>query len=133
MIPSAMATVNIYLLMSSFIISQKITHLQNCTAVSEVKIEPSPRPISTGRLNALPRLHLRPIDLVVYEGSYPVDPVGELILGSASRLDAFSGYPVRTWLTSSAPGGTTGTPEVRSPRSSRTRGNSPQFSCARSG
>ena len=28
------------------------------------------RPISNARLNASPRLHLRPIDLVVYEGPY---------------------------------------------------------------
>ena len=28
------------------------------------------RPISTARLSASRRLHLRPIDLVVYEGSY---------------------------------------------------------------
>ena len=30
----------------------------------------SPRPISTRQLNALLRLHLGPINLVVYEGSY---------------------------------------------------------------
>jgi len=37
------------------------------------------------------RLHLRPIDVVVYHG-----PQGYLVLRGASRLDAFSGYPVRT-------------------------------------
>jgi len=47
---------------------------------------------------------------VVYKGSYPVYPVGELILGSASRLDAFSGYPIQTWLTSGAPGGPLSSP-----------------------
>jgi hypothetical protein len=93
----------------------------------------SPRPISTGRLNALPRLHLRPINLVVCEGPYLVDPVGDLILGQASHLDAFSAYPCRTWLTSRAAGATTGTPEVRPPRSSRTRGSSPQISYAHDG
>jgi hypothetical protein len=93
----------------------------------------SPRPISTGRLNALPRLHLRPINLVVCEGPYLVDPVGDLILGRASHLDAFSAYPCRTWLTSRAAGATTGTPEVRPPRSSRTRGSSPQISYAHDG
>lgn len=56
----------------------------------------SPRPISTGRLKALRPLHLRPINQVVLLGSYPVNPVGGLILGWASRLDAFSAYPVRT-------------------------------------
>ena len=49
------------------------------------------RAISTGQLNALLRLHLRPIDVVVFHG-----PQGYLVLRGASRLDAFSGYPVRT-------------------------------------
>ena len=31
-----------------------------------------------------------------HQGSYPVDPVGDLILEPASRLDAFSAYPFRT-------------------------------------
>src|SRR5205809_637213 len=95
--------------------------------------ESSPRPISTGRLNTLPCLHLRPINLVVCEGPYLVDPVGDLILGRASHLDAFSAYPCRTWLTSRAAGATTGTPEVRPPRSSRTGGSSPQISYAHDG
>ena len=49
------------------------------------------RTISTGQLNALLRLHLRPIDVVVFHGSQ-----GYLVLRGASRLDAFSGYPFRT-------------------------------------
>ena len=49
------------------------------------------RAISTGQLNTLLRLHLRPIDEVVYLG-----PQGYLVLRGASRLDAFSGYPVRS-------------------------------------
>ena len=92
-----------------------------------------PSAVSTARLNGLPRLHLRPIKLVVSQRPYPVNPVGDLILGRASRLDAFSGYLCRTWLPSDAPGGTTGTPEVRPPRSSRTGGSSPQVTCAHSG
>ena len=100
---------------------------------SEREQKPSPRPISTGRLHALPRFHLRPINLVVFEGPYLVDPVGDLISGRVSHLDAFSAYLFRTWLTSHAAGATTGTPEVRPPRSSRTRGSSPQVSCAHSG
>jgi len=59
--------------------------------------------------------------------------VGDLISRWASRLDAFSAYPHRTSLTGHAPGGTTGTREVRPPRSSRTRGSSCQITCARSG
>ena len=49
------------------------------------------RAISTGRLRGLPRFHLRPIDVVVYHGSRR-----DLVLRGVSRLDAFSGYPVRT-------------------------------------
>ena len=51
--------------------------------------------ISTGLLHALPRFHIPPIDLVVYQDPYPLGGVGELIFGWASRLDAFSGYPVQ--------------------------------------
>ena len=47
--------------------------------------------ISTGRLSALLRVHPRPIDVVVCHG-----PQGDLVLRGASRLDAFSGYPVRS-------------------------------------
>src|ERR1044071_7396391 len=56
----------------------------------------SPRSISTGLLHTLLCFQIRPINLVVFQGSYPLEVVGELILRSASRLDAFSGYPVRT-------------------------------------
>src|SRR4051794_29815 len=56
----------------------------------------SPRPISTGQLHALPHFHFRPINPLVWRGPYQVDPVGDLILKRASRLDAFSGYPFRT-------------------------------------
>ena len=91
----------------------------------------SPRPISTGELSALLRLHCRPINLVFLKGPYPVYPVGGLILGPVSRLDAFSAYPIRTWLSGCATGVTTGSPEVRPSRSSRTRDRAPQTSCAR--
>jgi hypothetical protein len=57
---------------------------------------PSPRPISTGQLNTLLCLHFRPINLVFYQGPYPVNPVGGLISRWASHLDAFSAYPFRT-------------------------------------
>jgi hypothetical protein len=93
----------------------------------------SPRAISTAQLKHSHALHLRPINLVVYQGPYPVNPVGDLILESASRLDAFSAYPHRTWLPGVATGVTTGTLAVRSTRSSRTRVNSPQVSYAHGG
>ena len=49
------------------------------------------RAISTGQLSTLLHLHLQPIDVVVFHGSQ-----GYLVLRGASRLDAFSGYPVRS-------------------------------------
>jgi hypothetical protein len=49
------------------------------------------RAISTGQLHGLLRFHLRPIDVVVFHGSRR-----DLVLRRVSRLDAFSGYPVRT-------------------------------------
>ena len=55
---------------------------------------------------------------------------GYLILRGASRLDAFSVYPVRTWLPSYAIGMTTGAPLVRPSRSSRTKDSSLQISNA---
>jgi hypothetical protein len=48
-------------------------------------------PVSTGRLKRLLVLHHRPINLVVFKGAQR-----NLILGRASRLDAFSAYPGRT-------------------------------------
>ena len=58
---------------------------------------------------------------------------GYLILRGASRLDAFSVYPFRTWLPGDAIGMTAGTPVVRPARSSRTKASSPQISYARAG
>ena len=64
---------------------------------NERDINPSsPRPISTGLLRVSPRFQIRPINLVVYQGSYSFETMGEFISRPASRLDAFSGYPIRT-------------------------------------
>ena len=90
------------------------------------------RPISIGQLNALLHLHLRPINVVVSHGSYQILG-GNLFLWGASHLDAFSAYPVHTWLPSHALGRTTGTPEVCPSRSSRTKDSSTQISNAHSG
>ena len=57
----------------------------------------SPRPISNSQLHALRHFHPCPIYLVVFKGSY-FFRMGYLILRGASRLDAFSVYPVPTWL-----------------------------------
>ena len=56
--------------------------------------------------------------------------LGDLILGKVSRLYAFSAYPDRSSLPSYATGVTTGTQELRPPRSSRTKGRPPQISYA---
>ena len=92
----------------------------------------SPRPISNSQLHALLHFHLCPIYLVVFKGSY-FFRMGYLILRGASRLDAFSVYPVRTWLLCRAPGGATDTPVVRPSRSSRTKDSSSQISSACAG
>ena len=59
--------------------------------------------------------------------------MGYLILRGASRLDAFSVYPVPTWLPGYAFGNATGAPEVSPSRSSRTKDSSFQTSYARAG
>ena len=82
------------------------------------------RAIRTARLRASLRLHLRPIDVVVFHG-----PRGDLVWRGVSRLDAFSGYHVRAWLPSDATGVTTGAPEARPSRSSRTGDGASQVSC----
>ncbi len=106
---------------------------EDSIASTHIIVNPSPRPISTGRLHTLPCFHLRPINVVVYHGPYQVNPVGNLILERASHLDAFSAYPFRRSLTSSAFGKTTGTQELRPSRSSRTRDSLPQVPSGCSG
>ena len=55
------------------------------------------RVISTSELNASQRLHILPINVIVYDDSLgDIKSLGDLILGEASRLYAFSGYPFRT-------------------------------------
>ena len=62
-----------------------------CTRTVLRWVSSADRAISTGQLRGLPRFHLRPIDVVVFHGSRR-----DLVLRRVSRLDAFSGYPVRT-------------------------------------
>ena len=61
-------------------------------AAEEVK----PSTISTAQLHWSPSFHMPPIKQVISLRSYPVDPVGNLILRRASHLDAFSAYPFPT-------------------------------------
>ena len=112
------------------------SYIQNCSrkhTIYRPGLWSSPRPISSSPLCTLPHLHSCPIYLVVFEGPYFFKRMGGLVLGGASRLDAFSVYPVRTWLPSGALGSAAGTPAVRPSRSSRTEDSSPQASCARAG
>src|SRR5579884_892902 len=86
--------------------------------------------VSTGQLSVLPHVHLRPIDLVVFQEPSSLKGTGDLVWQGVSRLDAFSVYPGRTWLPSAAASATTGTPEVRPSQSSRTREEAAQVSYA---
>ena len=103
-----------------------------CLLFANAPLWSSPRPISDSQLRKLLPLHLCSIYLVVFKGSY-FFRMGDLISRGASRLDAFSVYPVRTWLLCRAPGGATDSPAVRPSRSSRTKDSSSQISCARAG
>ena len=92
----------------------------------------NPRTVSIGHLHVLLHLQLQPIYLIVSKGSYSFR-MGNLILWSASRLDAFSVYQIRTWLLCYAFSKTTDAPVVRPSRSSRTKDSSTQISCAHDG
>jgi len=54
-----------------------------------------PSTVSTAPLRAFQPVHARPINLVVYQGSFVLRQPS-LILRGASRLDAFSVYPCHT-------------------------------------
>jgi hypothetical protein len=98
--------------------------------------KPSRTTIRGGRLSTLPCVHARPSNPVICRGSCVVrlrTRRGTLILGSASRVDAFSASPCWTWLSGSGGGPPTGPPAVQPLRSSRTGSDSPQRSCARDG
>ena len=72
--------------------------LQNHTAPMHgyQKYPSSPRLISTSLLQVSPPFQSWPINLVIFQESYSLKGMGELISRPASRLDAFSGYPIRT-------------------------------------
>ena len=117
-----------FLLLLSFILQEITSSYLSLTITFWL----SPRPISNSQLHVLLRFHLCPIYLVVFKGSYYLR-MGYLILRGASRLDAFSVYPVPAWLLCHELGSSTDTPEASPPRSSRTKGSSSQISYARAG
>ena len=85
--------------------------------------------ISTALLNILLCFDIRPINQIIFLGPY----CDTSSWGRFRAWDAFSAYPYRTWLLCNATGVTTDTPSVRSFRSSRTKNEPPQVSCARIG
>ena len=117
-----------FLLLLSFILQEITSSYLSLTITFWL----SPRPISNSQLHALLHFHLCPIYLVVFKGSYYLR-MGYLILRGASRLDAFSVYPVPAWLLCHELDSSTDTPEASPPRSSRTKGSSSQISYARAG
>ena len=125
-IPSKLHTE--FLLLLSFILQEITSSFLSLTITFWL----SPRPISNSQLHVLLRFHLCPIYLVVFKGSYYLR-MGYLILRGASRLDAFSVYPVPAWLLCHELDSSTDTPEASPPRSSRTKGSSSQISYARAG
>ena len=52
--------------------------------------------ISAAWLHLLPGVHAQPINQVFSLGSLSHEEMGRLVLGAASRLDAFSAYPFLT-------------------------------------
>ena len=116
---------------SFLILSKTNTTTFNRLALSHF-IRSNPRTVSIGHLNVLLHLQLQPIYLIVSKGSYSFR-MGNLILWSASRLDAFSVYQIQTWLLCYAFGKTTDAPVVRPSRSSRTKDSSTQISYAHDG
>ena len=72
--------------------------LSTCPQVNKDFMRLRPRRISTGRLKGL-----SPLTSPAYQSGRLPDALlacamGYLISGPVSRLDAFSGYPIRTWL-----------------------------------
>ena len=118
-------------LLCTFKTTYKSTFLSSCFFLSTIPWL-CPRPISNSQLHVLPHFHLCPIYLVVFKGSYCFR-MGYLILRGASRLDAFSVYPVPAWLPCRALGSATGTPAASPSRSSRTKDSSSQISYAHAG
>ena len=92
-----------------------------------------PSIIRTRQLRSVARRPPRAYQPGRLPGILPAHAVGYVVLGKDSRLDAFSGSPVRTWLLSDARCQTTDPPAVRPTRSSRTRVSVPHVSNAHGG
>ena len=99
--------------------------LRGCGVLKQHAFPGKLRAISTARLC---RRRLYTCGLSTSSSSTALN--GSLIFRRVSHLDAFSAYLFRAWLPSGAAGTTTGTPEARPSRSSRTRDSPRQTSCA---
>ncbi len=110
-----------------------IQALPNCRRTALVVVKPH------GRLGPLRSEWITPCPRVAYRRdglSRPFRGVklpGVFILGGASHLDAFSGYPRLPSLPGVAAGATAGTRAGSPTRSSRTRVRAPQHSTAHDG
>ena len=110
-------------------------HLQNWIQVATFQsnfTRSSPRSISIGQLNTLPCLHLQPINLVIFKGSYFIKN-GKSYLEGGFTLRCLQRLSVPYIATRLCSWSATGTPEVRPSRSSRTKDSSSQISCAHNG
>ena len=102
-------------------------------ARSVARVKSLPSIIRTRQLRSVTRRPPRAYQPGRLPGILPALAVGYVVLGKDSRLDAFSGSPVRTWLLSDARCQTTDPPAVRPTRSSRTRVSVPHVSNAHGG
>ena len=115
---------------SILIISVINQHIRNCI-IQNILIKPSTYQYQSATcIAALPLLTYQPRCL---HGVLLTYVMRYLILRQVSRLDAFSVYLFRTSLPSYAFGNTTGAPQVRPLRSSRTRSSPSQISYAHDG
>ena len=121
---------------SLFLTFRYLSYLQNRTLITSYFLSLSLfrislRPISTYQLNTLLHLHLKPIYLVVFKGSYLYRGISHLEGGFTLRcLQRLSLPDLATLPWSWSP---TDTPAVRPSRSSRTKDSSSQISYAHAG
>jgi hypothetical protein len=73
-----------------------VVWLRGCVNTLGFLVCVSFRPVSASSLRLLLGVQVWSIDPVVCGGPYPTEWVRSLVLEGVSRLDAFSGYPVRT-------------------------------------
>ena len=78
------------------LVLSKLNNILCLTLQVTTPLRLSPRPISNGPLHASPHFHFHPIYLIISEGSYFLNGMGNLIWRRVSHLDAFSVYLIHT-------------------------------------